>query len=148
MGYRPCKKNTVGVYNVYAQHCHFFNSKKQDREPREAMLIDLQKDIRICVRDGEYVVLMMDCNEDVRLNRMKAFLQACNMQDIILERHGGAANAPQTYKFGKVPIDGIFATHSVQCIQDGVQSRHSDHRCLWFDLEISSVFSHTVPPIL
>jgi hypothetical protein len=91
---------------------------------------------------------------NVHSNQVKAFLQACNMRDIVLERHG-ADNGPQTYKFGKVPINGIFATHSVQCTQagyagydEGVQSRHLDHRCLWFDLEIASVFGHTMPPIL
>jgi hypothetical protein len=153
-GYRPCKKTTAGVFNVYAQHRHFYNSHGQNKEPRETMLIDLQHEIRLCVNDGEHVVLMMDCNEDVHSNRMKVFLSSCNMRDIIQERHG-ENDAPHTYKFGKDPIDGIFATPSVQCVgagyagfDEGVQSRRSDHRCLWFDVEIATAFGHIMPPIL
>jgi hypothetical protein len=49
------------------------------------MLIDLQREIRVCVNDGEHVVLMMDCNKDVRSTQMKVFLSSCNMRDIIQE---------------------------------------------------------------
>jgi hypothetical protein len=73
---------------------------------------------------------------------------------IILEQHD-TNNAPQTYKFGKDPIDGLFATPLVQCVgagycgfDEGVQSKRSEHRCLWFDVVISTIFGHKMPPII
>ena len=56
-----------GPFTVYAQHRAFYNEiDKKDWEPREQMLLDLQKAINKWRRKREQVVLMMDCNEDVR----------------------------------------------------------------------------------
>ena len=79
--------------------------------------MDLQQAIQTWSVAGEHVIVMMDCNQDVRSNRLQAFAEACNMREIILDRHG--QEAPWTYRSGKRPIDGIFATRSVQCVQAG-----------------------------
>ena len=75
------------------------------------MLVDLQKDILRWTRQGEQVLLMMDCNEDVRSNRMKKFLEEVGMKECILDKH--REEAPGTYIEGTVPIDGFFTTCSV-----------------------------------
>jgi hypothetical protein len=92
----------------------------------------------------------MDCNEDVRSVAITNFLNACGLRGIVLERHG--SDAPRTHKPGSRPIDAIFATHSVKCVragyagfEDGVQSKHSDHCCLWIDVLINSIFGHEMP---
>ena len=81
----------------------------------------------------------------------KLFECMCGLRDIVLERHG--SDAPRTHKRGSHPISAIFATHSVQCVQAGyagfedrVQSKRSDHCCLWFDVLINSIFGHEMPP--
>jgi hypothetical protein len=149
--YRPCKKTESSPYATWTQHRNYFRGKKLEREPRAAVLEDLQTEINGWAGAGEHVVLMMDCNEDVRSVAITTFLNACGLRDIVLERHG--SDAPRTYKRGSHPIDAIFATHSVQCVragyagfEDGVQSKRSDHRCLWFDVLINSIFGHEMPP--
>ena len=148
--YRPCKKNESSPYATWTQHRNYFRGKKLEREPRNAILEDLQTKINGWEGAGEHVVLMMDCNEDVRSVAITNFLNACGLRDIVLEWHGG--DAPRTHKRGSHPIDAIFATHSVQCVragyagfEDGVQSKRSDHRCLWFDVAINNIFGHEMP---
>jgi hypothetical protein len=94
---------------------------------------------------------MMDCNEGFRSETITTFLDACGMRDIVLKRHGH--DAPRTHKRGAHPIDALFATHSVQCVRagyagfdEGVQAKGSDHRCIWFDVTINSIFGHEMPP--
>jgi hypothetical protein len=149
--YRPCKKNESSPYATWTQHRNYFRGKKLEQEPRTAILKDLQTEFYGWEGDGEHVVLMMDCNKDVRSVAITNFLNACGLQDIVLERH--ISDAPKTHKRGPHPIDAIFATHSAHCMQagyagfeDGVQSKRSDHHCLWFDILINFIFGHEMPP--
>ncbi len=108
--YRPCQKTESSPFATWTQQRTHFQSKNQDREPRKAIFDDLAGKINRWVADGEHVVLMMDCNEDVRSNTITTFLNECGMRDIVLERHGN--EAPRTHKRGSHPIDAIFPTHS------------------------------------
>ena len=60
---------------------------------------------------------MMDCNEDVQLDRMKCFLNDVGMKEVIHDKHG--EEAPGTYIDGQVPIDRIFATCSINIKRGG-----------------------------
>ena len=113
------------------------------------MLDDLADVIDQWKEEGHHIVLMMDCNEDVRSTQFQTFLDKCEMKDSILTRHGN--DAPRTYIDGNDPIDGIFASSSINItaggycsFEEGVCGRRTDHRCLWIDVSISSVFG-TVP---
>ena len=108
--YRP--NPSTGPFTVYAQHRALFHElNKREWEPREQMLIDLQNEINQWTGQGEQVVLMMDCNKDVRSDRMKKFLDEVGMKECILEKYG--EDAPATYIDGRTPIDGIFTTWSI-----------------------------------
>ena len=121
--------------------------------PREEILLDLTKEIKTWIQAGEHVILMMDCNQDVRSSRIQQFLHDSDLQDVIHERHG--TDAPPSYKGGKVPIDGIFASQLVNCtlggytsFDEGVQGKRADHQCLWIDVKLESVFGHKMPPLI
>jgi hypothetical protein len=77
--YRPCKKNDSSPYATWTQHRNYFRGKKLEREPRTAILEDLQTEINGWTSAGEHVVLMMDCNEDVRSVAITNFLNACGL---------------------------------------------------------------------
>ena len=150
--YRP--NEAGGLYTVYSQHRAYFNSINKNKwEPRQQMLQDLKDEIDRWKRNQEQVVLMMDCNEDVRDVRFRKFLREVGMKEIILDRHG--MEAPATHINGTLPIDGIFATVSVNIVKggytsfaDGVQGQRTDHRCLWVDLAIQEVFGQKTPPLI
>ena len=139
---------------MYAQHQALFHElNKREWEPREQMLIDLQNKISQWTGQGEQVVLMMDCNEDVRSNQMKKFLDEVRMKECILEKYG--EDAPATYIDGRTPIDGIFITWSINikrggytAFDDGIQGQRTDHRCLWVDLNLTDIFGSRNPPLM
>ena len=57
--------------------------------------------------NGKQIVLLMDCNEDVRSSTTHSWLQDHALTDVILTKHG-KDNAPVTYTCRSKPIDGIF----------------------------------------
>ena len=150
--YRP--NLSGGPYTVYSQHRFYYNEiNKTKWEPRGQMLKDLANEISRWKQNREQVILMMDCNEDVRSPTFKKFLIQVGMQEVLLKRHGN--HAPATYIDGQLPIDGIFATASVKIVQggytsfaDGVQGQRTDHRCLWADIALDEVFGHKTPPLI
>ena len=71
------------------------------------MLDDLRTAIHKWKRNREQIILIMDCNEDVRSRNFQQFLKDVGMHEIIQQRHG--SEAPATYIDGSTPIDGIFA---------------------------------------
>ena len=140
---------------MHAQHRHYYNTHfpQKNKMPHEEILLDLTTALQTWIKAGEHVILMMDCNEVVRSSRIRKFLDDSELRDIIHERHG--QDAPPTYKSGKVPIDGIFASRSVNCtlggyasFDEGVQGKRADHRCLWIDVQLESVFGHKMPPLI
>ena len=150
--YRPTYKgNQAGPFTVHAQHKSYLNRTNDTRSPREAMLQDLEKQLRKWFRDGESSILMMDCNESVKSPRMLRFLDRSGLRNVTLERHG--QEAPPTYTNGSSVIDGIFATPSIVCrragfcgYDQGVQGDRSDHRCLWLDFDLAKAFGNTALP--
>jgi hypothetical protein len=77
------------------------------------------------------------------------------MWDVVIAQSMHGNNAPNTHIDGSKPIDGIFATQAVECIQPGytafgdvVQGKHpEDHRCIWMDVQLQTVFTHQMPPV-
>ena len=60
---------------------------------------------------------------------------------MVQERYG-ASNAPNTHKRGSQPIDGIFASESIEMLKggyDGGQDSISDHRLIWADITLDSI---------
>ena len=77
---------SCGLYTVYAQHrAHFNEINKTMWEPRAQFLVDLQSEIHKWQNQKEQVVLMMDCNEDVRSDTIQKFLEEVGMKEIILD---------------------------------------------------------------
>ena len=116
------------------------------------MLNDLATSINMSKEQREQIVLLMGCNEDVRSNTIKDFLDKVDMKEAILRRHG--PTAPGTHIDGSNPIDGIFTTRALNILQGGytsfdnrVQGQRVDHCCLWIDVHIEDIFGCRNPPI-
>jgi hypothetical protein len=87
-------------------------------EPRKQMLNDLQDRITALQGTGYAVVLLMDCNEDIRSQTIKDCLTASHLREATLASHG-SRNAPATHIHGSKPIDGIFISHTIQVTAAG-----------------------------
>ena len=62
--YNPCRTPTNHYATVYSQHKRFFNSNRQDVCPRKQFRRDLCNFIHTCQANGEWIILLIDCNEN------------------------------------------------------------------------------------
>ena len=84
---------------------------------------------------------------------MRKFLDNVGIKEAIHDRHG--SNAPATYIEGQLPIDGLFVTSAITIraggyvpFDQGIQGQRTEQRCLWIDLDITSIFGSEVPPLM
>ena len=113
------------------------------------MLQDLESKIEEWKTEGLHIIVMMDCNEDVRSQTMQQFQINTSLKEAILLQHGN--DAPNTVMKGTKPIDTILisplmeVSSSGYCdFDEGVQGTRVDHRCIWIDVKFQSIFG-TLP---
>jgi hypothetical protein len=151
-----CNRATTYAGSVYNQQKAYFESKDDDRNPREAFWEDLVKELKPWVdspqaheqeegrepsahqRGGDHVVVTMDMNEDVRDHMAVRHLRQLGLKEIITHRHG--MDGPRTCNKGSTPIDGIFVTAGLLDSQCGYLAVAHDHRRLWIDLDATRIF--------
>jgi hypothetical protein len=95
----------------------------------------------------------MDGNSDMRNSDLSTNLTSINLREVILEKHG--LNGPATYRrnVNNTPIDGIWASPSVNIERGGYFQydevfANTDHRCIWIDISYITAFGHNMPPII
>lgn len=92
---------------------------------------------------------MGDFNEDVRGHNLTNYFQRWGMHEAILHRHGH--DAPNTFRDGRVPIDGIFCSTDMHPFRCGYAELDwglkSDHRMIWIDFDGTDIFGSTYPPL-
>jgi hypothetical protein len=108
----------------------------------------LVKEIEKWTEAGDQIILMiLDANEDI--HNFAQAIQNTRLREVLLERHG--QNAPATYNGGTDPIDGIFASPSINILIGGYLEfgfgPFTDHRGLWLDIHFQIAFGHIMPAI-
>ena len=147
--YRPCKTSATGSNTVFSQHQRYFTSRKENKCPRESILKDIGDEIKKWKEEGNQIILMMDCNEDVRTKNFQQWLGELGLKNAILDKHG--QEAPPTFHKGSAPIDGIFISHSIDTIDCGFRpfgEFPSDHRALFIDISYNNAFGHNMNNII
>ena len=145
--YRPCVPTEPGDNTVHAQHLRYLDAHNDMRTPRQAVLEDLRLHIQSSQENGDQIILLMDCNEDIRNATIQSWLQELTLTDAVLTSHGGAS-APNTYNRGSKPIDGIFCSSTIDIQACGYlpfSSFPSDHRAVWIDVTYTSAFGYNIP---
>ena len=103
---------------------------------------DLLEQVDQFTAEDFQIVIMGDFN--VPLNArgtLERELGDRGIREVILARYG-KQHAPNTHVRGTKPIDGIFASESIQMVKGGYEegmSDISDHRLVWADLAIDTV---------
>ena len=145
--YRPCVPTEPGDNTTHSQHQRYLDAHNDTRTPRQALLDDLGLHIRNSQEQGDQIILLIDCNDDVRGNTMQVWLQDHLLSDAVITRHGGE-NAPNTYNRGSKPIDGVFCSSTLDIKASGYlpfSSFPSDHRAIWIDVTFDSAFGCNIP---
>ncbi len=151
VAYRPNPPG--GPFTVYAQHNTYFNSIGQPQCPRKAFLTDLRTDLQKFMEEGDHIILMIDGNSNMKQSDLRNTLSSLTLKEVILDKHG--LQGPSTFRRNntKNPIDGIWATPSINISAGGYFDYdelilNTDHRCLWIDISYITAFGHTMPAII
>ena len=107
---------------------------------RDAMLEDLLREIANWKNEGDQIILLMDCNKDIRNRKFKQKLLAAGLTEAITRDN----NRPiPTHSRGRTAIDGIFTSHTIHPRASGYLSFcefPSDHRAIWLDISHENAF--------
>ena len=116
--YRPCRPYTAGINSAYSQHQRIFNVTNDTRCPRNAILEDLEeKIIKWRDEEGDQIILMMDCNENVDSPHIQQWLTNCGLYNMTNDTAG--LQVPATQHRGSFPIDGIFLSNTLYPVRKG-----------------------------
>jgi hypothetical protein len=138
---------SAGVMGVYAQQAKYFNSIDCTTCPRDAFLTDLKEEIIKFQESGDKIIIMLDGNKDMRKGSLSQILSSLQLGEVILQRHGN--RAPSTYRMNtkEVPIDGIWASYSLNITAGGYLAFDElitgcNHSTLWIDIPYQDAFGH------
>ena len=148
--YRPCIPSTAGPSTTYSQHQRLFDMKKEKREPRQAFLEDLGKDIDKWHEEGDQIILMADFNTDTTGEEIRKWREQRQLNDIFISTYPHET-IPATYHKGKHPIDTILVSHSIQATKAGFTTfgeLPTDHRGLWIDITYQTAFGHNMQKLV
>ena len=134
-----------GLSTVYQQHLRYLQLNNMlDTTPRELMKRDLIKQLKTWVDQGDRIVLTMDANEHVLRGPLcKALVDPENglkMREVSHEAWG--KTPPNTYIDGTDPIDGIWASDTLEVMGVKILPFYSsvgDHRTMVFDITTRSL---------
>ena len=136
--YRPVK-NTVDSGSVYMQQK---SRMRTDECPLARFDKDLLAQIDALLIEGYQFILMGDFNIDLTANsKLVEELADRGIIDVMKEKHQ-YRGVPNTRNPGSKPIDGIFASNSlevVRCGYDAGDTLMSDHRFIWAQFSWNSM---------
>ena len=142
--YNPCRTPTSHFATVYSQQKRYFISKHKDVCPWRQFRIDLCKICKKWIDQGEYIILLIDCNENLSLQLdLHSHLTSAplNLVDPIRAKYPSTTPLPPppTTK-GSYPIDGIFMSPEISDIVKGgwleLGVGYNDHRILYIDVDM------------
>ena len=154
--YLPRKPTSEGGgTTIYSQmEADLLHRDKKLGDPRKALLADLHKLLDEEKKRGNMVILMGDVNDDLGLERsqIREFLTSVGMKIPYTIRHGADAELPATHDRGKTCLDLIGCSEQIPdeaIVRTGYAPFYfnffTDHRGVYLDLDIESIFNSTRP---
>ena len=149
--YRVCKKNSesVGCTIRTQQERDLDKFRKSQKDPREVILCDLEKEICKRHEQGYYVIVYGDINDEVRdSKRVDKFLENADLKNIMKMKHHDK-ELPTTYRRGKKCLDIMAMSASLDdkvVDKCGIIPFHHgmplDHRAFYVDLNVERLFTN------
>jgi len=141
--YRPCFSN--GPLTTYQQHIRQLTALNHFECLREAILIDLAKEIQQWQDNGDHVLLLTDYNNDIVSSPVHSWAGKLGLVEAVMWLNN--ADAPPTFCRGSQPIDGIFAAPQLLEWAAGGYFGFgevvlSNHWAIWVDFDMPQVCPH------
>ena len=153
-GYRPVDDRSNRPFTVYSQHEYYFNNTitaNGYRNPRTAFFEDLDNSIKEWMAAGDQIILGIDANEDIHTGTTSTWTTAWGLVDALKQRHPTVTRVATCNKnMSNTPIDGIFISPGLNVQAAGMTGfgelyPDSDHRLLWVDIKLESLFGFLPP---
>jgi hypothetical protein len=134
---------------VWTQHKTYLQDQNDDREPRQAFLKDLKKNVAKWIEMGDQVLVCGDLNHNVLSPKIVSMFQELQMTNLIFDKHD-ESNAPSTYyrnEEGQI-VDGMWGTPGLQATQCGYlrpEEFAGNNSLLWIDVLYQSALGHNPP---
>jgi hypothetical protein len=147
--YRPVENNQ-DVGSVWNQHVQYFWKEQllYDIDPREQMLDELLHDAEAWIAAGEVVIIEIDVIQNISDPVSRERFRHVGLTEAI-SRHQSPSHPPVTYNrnYSENPIDGMWVSSQVEVLVCGYGAFDSgndgsDHRVLWMDVHLSSIFGY------
>ena len=148
--YQPnIQKDVRSSSSVYQKHKRYWLTKNKDKCPNDLLRRDLKKFLVTCIKQKEKLVILVDCNEDVRKGKLDSILRSIGLRSAIRQRHG-EASIPPTQHRGSTPIDDIYLSHDIHIVKTGYLAfgdGPGDHRALYVDVSKKSLMGNSLQEI-
>lgn len=153
-GYRPIEDKSNRPHTVYSQHEYYYRAIDQSngyRNPRKSFFEDLDNSIKSWMEAGDQIILGLDANEDIHSRNLQQWIESWGLVDALHRHHPHHLRTATCNKnSNNVPIDGIFISPGLHIQAAGMTGfgelyADSDHRLLWVDIHMESLFG-CLPP--
>ncbi len=152
IAYQPSNSSCSSAgTTVKDQQSQDFCARGDARSPRTIFFEQLITQLLLWKSINNNIVLLGNFNENVYTGRLAARLSADDLNFVELcQKHTGIL-IPLTHRKGSAPIDGIFATPGITCVNAFILPQYggvSNHRCFIINLTSESLIGTSFPNIV
>ena len=136
--------------SVYNQQRRVLLSKRDDTCPLRKFQDDLVHIIQKWLEKRERIVLLIDCNEDIRNGTLSEKLESIGLRSAPRFKHG-EKDMPPTQHRGSTPIDDIFVSEDINIVKTGYLpfgDGPGDHRGIFIDVTRESLVGSPIHKIM
>jgi hypothetical protein len=139
------------VTTVKYQQARYFQALGNARSPWTIFFEQLVSQLAVWKTSDNDIILLGDFNEHIYNSRLARRITADDLNFKEMCHHHTGINLPPTFRTGSIPIDGIFATSGIECVNVTLLPHLAgvgDHRCFIIDFSSESVIGTDFPNIV
>jgi hypothetical protein len=151
MAYQPSNSGRSARTTIKDQHSRYFCALGDTRSPCTIFFEQLVTQLISWKTIDNDIALLGDFNENVYTGRLARRLAQDNLNYTEICRCHTGIPIPPTFWTGSAPIDGIFATSGIECVNVLILPHLGgvgDHRCFIISLSSESVIGSLFPNLV
>jgi hypothetical protein len=142
MAYQPSNSGRSAGTTVKDQQAQYFQSLGDAHSPKTIFYEQLVLQLALWKSSDNDIILLGDFNEHVYNGRQAQRITDSDLNFKEMCLHHTGTRLPPTFRTGSIPIDGIFATSGIDCVNVTLLPHFGgvgDHRCFIINFSSESV---------
>jgi hypothetical protein len=151
MAYQPSNSGRSVGTTAKDHQARYFQSLGDACSPRTVFFEQLVTQLALWKTSDNDIILLEDFNEHVYNGRLAQRIMSPDLNFREICQHHTGQFLPPTFRTGSIPINGIFATHGIECVNVTLLPHLGgvgDHRCFIIDFTSESVIGNDFPNIV